>query len=92
MKSIICIILTFLFSSKNIFAQDDLLKMLQDESTVKHEPVLAMFKTNKLINIHTNETVRKHNLDVGRLSLQKRADDAGVGIDAKSDVGLVHAP
>ena len=64
MKSIICIILTFLFSSKNIFAQDDLLKMLQDESTAKHEPVLAMFKTNKLINIHTNETVRKHNLDV----------------------------
>ena len=64
MKKLIAFILIVLFPSAFLFAQDDLLKMLQDESKPKREPVLAMFKTNKLINIHTNETVRKRNLDV----------------------------
>ncbi|MBL0105564.1 MAG: hypothetical protein IPP51_18345 [Bacteroidetes bacterium] len=46
------------------FAQDDLLKMLESNEKKQHLPVIAMFKGHKLINIHTNETVSKHNLDV----------------------------
>ena len=64
MKNITIVILFFFVSSSVVFAQEDLLKMLETGSPVKREPVLAMFKTNKLINIHTNETVRKNNLDV----------------------------
>lgn len=64
MKNILRILLIVLITSNQLFAQDDLLKMLQDESKPKREPVIGMFKTNKLINIHTNETVRKGNLDV----------------------------
>ncbi len=64
MKKIVCVILIIFFPTAILFAQDDLLKMLQDEAIPKKEPVIAMFKTNKLINIHTNETVRKRNLDV----------------------------
>jgi hypothetical protein len=64
MKKIVYVFLIVFFPSASVLAQDDLLKMLQDETQVKKEPVIAMFKTNKLINIHTNETVRKRNLDV----------------------------
>lgn len=56
-------ILVFLFSSliaTGAFAQDDLLKQLQAETPPpKNEPVLATFKGNKIINIQTNETVKK---------------------------------
>ncbi|MBK6836835.1 MAG: hypothetical protein IPG90_00035 [Bacteroidetes bacterium] len=61
-------ILVFLFSSliaTGAFAQDDLLKQLQAETPPpKNEPVLATFKGNKIINIQTNETVKKKNLDI----------------------------
>ena len=64
MKKLVTLILIVLFPTLGLFAQDDLLKMLQEETKTKREPVLAMFKTNKLINVHTNETVKKRNLDV----------------------------
>ena len=56
------VIATFIFSDY-CFAQDDLLKVLQSETPVKNEKVIATFKGNKIINVETNETVRKNNLD-----------------------------
>src|SRR5437867_2775487 len=47
----------------NCFAQDDLLKQLQNQTPPSHEPVIATFKSVKIINIQTNETNKKRNLD-----------------------------
>ncbi len=54
----------FLFISVSAFGQDDLLKMLETESVVKGEKVIATFKSDKIINIETNETVGQSNLDI----------------------------
>ncbi|HRH67472.1 MAG TPA: DUF5777 family beta-barrel protein, partial [Bacteroidia bacterium] len=63
-KNILSLLLLF-FLSFSLHAQDDLLKQLQDETPPpKNEPVLATFKGNKIINIQTNETVKKNNLDI----------------------------
>jgi hypothetical protein len=54
----------FLFSMTAV-AQDDLLSKLEsatDDSTPEY--ILATFKGDKIINIQTNETVKKNNLDV----------------------------
>jgi hypothetical protein len=77
-------------------AQDELLKQLQAESkTVKHQPVLATFKGNKIINVQTNETVKKHNLDVriNHLFGNMGAESGGsvhnlYGIDQSNDIRL----
>jgi hypothetical protein len=55
--------------SVSAFAQDDLLKELQSQTPPKKEPVIATFKGFKIINIETNETTPKGNLDfrVGHL-------------------------
>jgi len=58
------LLILFLFASISAFAQDDLLKMLEAESVVKGEKVIATFKSDKVINIETNETVGKSNLDI----------------------------
>lgn len=48
-----------------VSAQDDLLSKLEAETAKdKSETVLATFKGDKVINIQTNETVKKNNLDV----------------------------
>lgn len=44
-------------------AQDDLMKVLNDNQEKKSEKVIATFKTLKLINAQTNETVHKRVLD-----------------------------
>jgi hypothetical protein len=49
---------------QNCNAQDDLLKELLTESSPAKVRVIATFKGNKIINIETNETVRKKNLDI----------------------------
>lgn len=43
-------------------AQDELLNLLKAENA-ENEKVIATFKGSKIINIETNETVRKQNLD-----------------------------
>ena len=54
-----------LFNAGHIFAQDDLLSKLESETVNGHsEYVLATFKGDKIINVNTNETVKKQNLDV----------------------------
>jgi hypothetical protein len=53
----------FFLISISAFAQDDLLKELQSQAPPKKEPVIATFKGFKIINIETNETTPKGNLD-----------------------------
>lgn len=45
--------------AENSFAQDDLLKMLEEETTTKKEPVTATFKSTRLINGHSVENNKK---------------------------------
>lgn len=59
----IFIFLFCIFNCKNSFSQDDLLKALQSEVPASNEKVIAIFKGNKIINVETNETVRRKNLD-----------------------------
>jgi len=47
----------------SLHAQDDLLEQLQSEQAKPVEKVLATFKGNRLVNIQSNETVKKNNLD-----------------------------
>ncbi len=54
----------FLLGATSSFAQDDMLKLLEDNIPKKDEPVTATFKSTRLINFHTLETVGKRTLDV----------------------------
>ena len=47
----------------NVFAQDDLLKQLQQAAPPVNEDVIATFKGDKIVNIQTNESLQKKNLD-----------------------------
>nr|MBK9651263.1 hypothetical protein [Bacteroidota bacterium] len=53
---------SLLITTFQVHAQDDLTKML-DEQPQEKQKVLATFKTTKLINSQTNETVHKRVLD-----------------------------
>ena len=77
----------------NGFSQDDLLGMLDSQQT-KKEPVLASFKTTRLINTHTIEVVRRGQLD---FRITHRFGDFGgnyggptamFGLDNSSDIRL----
>ena len=63
-SNVLLILLLSVFDMDTCFAQDYLLKVLQSESPLAREKVIATFKGNKIINIETNETVRKNNLDI----------------------------
>jgi hypothetical protein len=88
-----CLLLfTITFKS---YGQDDLLKVLQSETPVKNEKIIATFKGNKIINIETNETVRKKNLDVrvSHLFGNMGAEAGGgihnlYGIDQSADIRI----
>ncbi len=54
---------TFLFSSISVFAQDDLLSLVDDGAPKKHEKVIATFKTSKIINAQSVETVKARTMD-----------------------------
>ncbi|MBE9600016.1 DUF5777 family beta-barrel protein [Pedobacter sp. MC2016-24] len=56
------LLLFMLFNSAISFGQQDLEKELVMPAN-KHEKVMATFKSTKLINGHTNETIYKHELD-----------------------------
>lgn len=54
----------FLISLCSIsFAQDDLFDMLEEEDDSGSDPVFATFKTTRLINTYTNETLGKGDID-----------------------------
>lgn len=93
MKKILLVVLT-LFST-TLFAQDDLLKQLQSQTPPKREPVIATFKGFKIINIETNETTPKGNLDfrVGHLFGNIFPESGGglknfYGLDASADIRI----
>lgn len=53
-----------LLSSFSVFAQDDIMNLLdQNTEKPKNEPVLEMFKTTRIINAQSTETVPKNALD-----------------------------
>jgi len=67
MKKLILIlifIIQHLTFNIQIFAQDDLMKMLEAETKPVKEKVIATFKTTRIINAHSVEVVKKKSLDV----------------------------
>lgn len=93
MKKILLVLFTLI--SSNLLAQDDLLKQLQGETPPKREPVIATFKGFKIINIETNETTPKGNLDfrVGHLFGNIFPESGGglhnfYGLDASADIRI----
>ena len=58
------LITTFLFAaSYNVFSQDDLLSLVEDNKDQGPKKVYATFKTVKIGNAQTIETVKKKHLD-----------------------------
>ncbi|HNQ11634.1 MAG TPA: DUF5777 family beta-barrel protein [Bacteroidia bacterium] len=55
--------LLLVYCSTNTFAQDDLMNLLNEQSEEKNEKVSATFKSTKVINAQTNETVFGKTLD-----------------------------
>jgi hypothetical protein len=55
----------FLFACPNLYAQDDLMSMLQEEENKNKssEKVIATFKTTKVVNAQSTETVKGKTLD-----------------------------
>lgn len=83
-----------LFTATQVNAQDDLLDLLKD-STMGSEPVMATFKSSRIINAQTVETVRKHDLDfrVGhRFGNIGKGSGGGVhslyGLDNSADINI----
>jgi hypothetical protein len=62
MKKALLLFLPLAFSSFTLFAQDDLLSML-DNGPKKPEPVNATFKTTRILNGHSIEQVASRHLD-----------------------------
>lgn len=80
---------------KIIFAQDDLMKLAMENTEAKNQKVIATFKTTKLINAQTNETVHKRTLDfrVGHRFGNVGAESNGgihtfYGLDASTDIRI----
>jgi hypothetical protein len=61
MKKIATILI--LLIANNLFAQNDLLKMMEEEAPSKPTPVFATFKSTRLVNLHTNEQMKAKHLD-----------------------------
>lgn len=57
------LLVLFLIISFSSSGQDDLLKQLEKQSPIENEKVIATFKGLKLVNLQSNETVKKKNLD-----------------------------
>jgi hypothetical protein len=52
-----------LFVTKALFAQDDMLSLLDSAGAPKHEKVFATFKGSKIINMQSTETVKPKTMD-----------------------------
>lgn len=61
MKKIATVLI--LLMANNLFAQNDLLKMMEEEAPSKPTPVFATFKSTRLVNLHTNEQMKAKHLD-----------------------------
>lgn len=63
MKKIYALALLAFCISSRLQAQDDLLNMLQNENPEKPVPVYATFKSTRVINLQSNETMKARHLD-----------------------------
>lgn len=63
MKKLRQVIFCLLLTQLHVYAQDDLMSQLQSEMHATQEKTFATFKGDKVVNIQTNETVKKNNLD-----------------------------
>ncbi|MFN4971896.1 MAG: DUF5777 family beta-barrel protein [Bacteroidota bacterium] len=81
MKKVIYLLL-LLLANGIAYAQDDLLNMLNDEPA-KAKPVFASFKSTRIINLHSNETMRARHLD---FRIQHRFGN--IGLDAANNYGF----
>ncbi len=72
-----------LFANTIVNAQDDLLKMLDEMPSAKAQPVIATFKSTRLVNLHTNEQMRAKHLD---FRIQHRFQ--AMGIEKSNHYGL----
>lgn len=61
MEKIVTVLI--LLMANNLFAQNDLLKMMEEEAPSKPTPVFATFKSTRLVNLHTNEQMKAKHLD-----------------------------
>lgn len=61
MKKIATVLILLMVN--NLFAQNDLLKMMEEEAPSKPTPVFATFKSTRLVNLHTNEQMKAKHLD-----------------------------
>lgn len=57
------VVLVFILSGKVFRAQEDLLSLVEDVKPKGHEKVYAAFKTTRIINAQSIETVKKKTLD-----------------------------
>ena len=62
MKKFTLILITIIISY-TAFAQDDMLSMMQKEMPSKAAPVFATFKSTRIVNLQSNETMKKKQLD-----------------------------
>jgi hypothetical protein len=62
MKILIIVCSVFLISGE-LRAQDDLLNMIDDPNARKPTPVYATFKSTRVVNMQSNETVKARHLD-----------------------------
>jgi hypothetical protein len=63
MKQLYSLIFVLCALSLTSSAQDDIMKQLEEQAKAEKEPVIATFKSTKIINMQTNETNKKRNLD-----------------------------
>lgn len=63
MNSARIFLFVFLTSSLSVFAQDDLLSQLQKEDSTGSHPVTATFKSTRVVNGQSIETMKKNHLD-----------------------------
>lgn len=84
-----------ILTSNKIFAQEDLLKLAEEEQNTSNEKITATFKSTKIINAHTIETLKARNLDfrIGhRFGNIGSASGGGVhsfyGLDNASDIRI----
>lgn len=93
MKKTICLLAISCSLSIAVRAQDDLSKMFGD-STQKHQRVIGTFKSTRIVNGQSTETLKKHELD---FRVAHRFGDAGgefggsktfFGLDNSTDIRI----
>ena len=78
----------------NVYAQEDLSKMFENDSSKTHEPVIATYKSTRIIQGHSPETLKKRELDFrvahhfGDLGGQFGGTKTFFGLDNSTDVRI----